>query len=87
MTFRKYGIEVIEIKNLQELLDESDIKQKNLATELGISKSYCSLLINGKRKMSFDIATLISQSTGNTLEEVWSAYNVCRKSMTNSQTC
>lgn len=71
---------MITIKTLQDLLDESDITQKEVAFDLGISESYCSLLVNGKRKMSFDIAIYLSSKINRPLDDIWSAYNVCRKS-------
>lgn len=41
-------------KTLQELLEERGITQKSLCSVLNVSESQVSLLISGKRRMSFE---------------------------------
>ncbi len=57
-----------------------NISQKKVAKSLGISKSYLSLLENGKRRMSLDLASEMANLYGVTVEEILKAYNVCKES-------
>ncbi|MCL5058770.1 MAG: helix-turn-helix domain-containing protein [Actinobacteria bacterium] len=52
--------------------------QKSVAQLVGISKSYLSLLENGRRRMSLDIAEKLSKVYGVTMDDVLKAYKRCR---------
>lgn len=67
-------------KTLKQLREDAGVKQEEMATLLGISASYYSLLENGRRRMSLEMASKISKRIGVSMETVWSAYDVCRKS-------
>ncbi|HBV98069.1 MAG: hypothetical protein JL50_00820 [Peptococcaceae bacterium BICA1-7] len=55
-----------------------DKSQKSVAQLVGISKSYLSLLENGRRRMSLDIAEKLSKVYGVTMDDVLKAYKRCR---------
>lgn len=66
---------------LEEL--RGDISQAEAAEKLGISKSYLSLIENGKRRMSLDMAEKMAKLYGVTVAEILNAYKVCRMSTNN----
>jgi len=55
-----------------------DKSQKSVAQLVGISKSYLSLLENGRRRMSLDIAEKLSKVYEVTMDDVLKAYKRCR---------
>lgn len=48
-------------QTLQEILEEKGITQRSLSKLLNLSESQVSLLINGKRRMSFENGMKIAQ--------------------------
>lgn len=58
---KKEGEEMKKEKTLQEILEEKGIKQKSLCDVLNLSESQVSLLISGKRRMSFENGMKIAQ--------------------------
>lgn len=65
---------------LRDLREKNNLTQEEVARKLGISVSYYSLLENGKRRISLDIARGISQVLRCSLDDVFCAYKVCRTS-------
>lgn len=59
--------------------------QSDIAKTLGISKCYLSLLENGKRRMSLDIAQKLASIYGVTIDEIYNAYKVCIMSTKNDK--
>lgn len=51
-----------------------------VALQLGISKSYLSLIENGNRRMSLEIASKLSRLYCISIDEIYLAYQVCRMS-------
>ncbi len=70
------------MKTLEELRGDRSLTR--VAEEIGISKSYLSLLEKGKRKMSLDIAGGLSNAYGVSVDTILLAYKVCRKSTCSS---
>jgi len=67
---------------LKEIRELKGFSQEEVASDLGISVSYLSLLENGKRRMSIENAQKLANKLGVTLEKIFFAYNVCRMSTT-----
>lgn len=63
-------------------LDELRIKKnktlKQTAEMIGISESYCSLLMRGKRRLSLDNAEKLSKIFGKTIDEIFLLYNFAK---------
>jgi addiction module HigA family antidote len=55
---------------INELIDDMEITQKEFATRLGTTEKVINELINGKTKISKDIAIKLSNATG-TSAELW----------------
>lgn len=65
---------------LKDLRDKSRMTQEQVAQELGISVSYYSLLENGKRRLSLDLAKNLAQILRCSLDDIFYAYKVCNTS-------
>lgn len=62
---------------LKDLRQRSDLTQEQVAQELNISISYYSLLENGKRRLSLDLAKNLAQVLKCSLDDIFYAYKVC----------
>lgn len=60
--------------NLQIIFEEAELRQDILAKEIGISESYLSLIVTGKRKMPFAVAAHLAKKSGRSIELIWGAY-------------
>lgn len=65
--------------NLQELLASKGVSQVDLINDLKCSESQVSLLVNGKRKMSVEVAAIIAKRLGVTIEVVFDALNLTKR--------
>ncbi len=70
------------METLRTLREHSGKTQEQVAVDLEISVSYYSLLENGKRRLSLDRAERLARSLNRTLDEVYRAYRVGRRSTT-----
>ena len=65
--------------NLQELLASKGVNQVDLMDDLNCSESQVSLLVNGKRKMTVEVAAIIAKRLGVTIEVVFEALNLTKR--------
>lgn len=49
--------------NLKEYLDKYKITLTEMASRIGVSKNFLSMVLHGKRKLSLDIALVIRKET------------------------
>lgn len=56
-----------------------DLSLGEVASAMGISESYCSLLLGGHRRMSFENAWKLSKILSVSLEELYESYVYTRK--------
>lgn len=61
--------------HIKRIIKKKNIKQIDLAKELGISESHISLMLMKKRRMNMDQAYRVSQFMGLTLDELYEALN------------
>jgi len=74
------------VKQLKTLADvRGDMPLTTVADMVGISKSYLSLLENGKRRMSLDMAEKLGNIYGVSVDVILHAYKVCRLSTNRTQ--
>lgn len=63
--------------SLKQSRIEAGLTQSCMARKLGISSSYYCLLENGKRRITLDLALLISQIMDKPLEDIFTYSNKC----------
>lgn len=68
--------------NLQELIASKGITQVELMSVLGCSESQVSLLVNGKRKMSLDVAGKLAEKLSVSVDDIFLALNLTKRQMT-----
>lgn len=56
---------------LQLLIKKRNIKQRELAKQLGISNSALSLIVNGKSVPTLKVALKIARAVNMTVEDLW----------------
>lgn len=66
-------------QTLQEILEEKGIKQKSLCDILNLSESQVSLLISGKRRMSFENGMKIAQKIKVSPKVIFLALNFAKR--------
>lgn len=71
--------------NLQELIASKGITQVELMSVLGCSESQVSLLVNGKRKMSLDVAGKLAEKLAVSVDDIFLALNLTKRQMTSKQ--
>ena len=65
--------------DLQELLASKGVTQVELMDDLNCSESQVSLLVNGKRKMTVEVAAIIAKRLGVTIEVIFDALNLTKR--------
>lgn len=65
--------------DLQELLASKGVAQVELMDDLNCSESQVSLLVNGKRKMTVEVAAIIAKRLGVTIEVIFDALNLTKR--------
>jgi plasmid maintenance system antidote protein VapI len=58
---------------IKELMKDRDIKLKEMAIELECSKQHVSYMVNGKRKISLERASVFANKLGITLDDFYKA--------------
>lgn len=66
-------------RTLQEMLEDANVKQKELARLLCLDESTISLKISGKRKMSLDEAAIIAERLKTTSDQIHCALNFAKR--------
>lgn len=66
-------------QTLQEILEEKGIKQKSLCDILNLSELQVSLLISGKRRMSFENGMKIAQKIKVSPKVIFLALNFAKR--------
>ncbi len=69
------------LKTLQSILIEQHLTQTKLCNELKISEAQMSLLINGKRRMSIDIAAKIAMRLKISIDDIFEALNFAKSNV------
>lgn len=75
----KKAVSMLCDKTLQQLLDEANIKQVEMAKVLNLSESQVSLLVNGKRRMNIDVAAVFANQLNTTIDVIYKAINFDRR--------
>ena len=65
--------------DLQELIASKGVTQVELMDDLNCSESQVSLLVNGKRKMTVEVAAIIAKRLGVTIEVIFDALNLTKR--------
>lgn len=65
--------------NLQELIASKGVTQVELMGVLNCSESQVSLLINGKRRMSLEVASKLASKLNVTIDDIFSALNFTKR--------
>lgn len=74
----KKAVGILCNKTLQQLLDEANIKQVEMARILNLSESQVSLLVNGKRRMNMDVAAVFANQLNTTIDVIYKAINFAK---------
>ena len=64
--------------DLQELLTSKGVTQVELTSVLNCSESQVSLLVNGKRRMTVDVAYKLAQKLNVTTDDIFLALNMTK---------
>ena len=65
--------------DLQELIASKGVSQIELASVLNCSESQVSLLVNGKRRMTVDVAYTIAKKINVSTDEIFFALNLTKR--------
>ena len=65
--------------DLQELIASKGVSQVELASVLNCSESQVSLLVNGKRRMTVDVAYTIAKKLNVSTDEIFFALNLTKR--------
>ena len=65
--------------DLQELIASKGVSQIELASVLNCSESQVSLLVNGKRRMTVDVAYTIAKKLNVSTDEIFFALNLTKR--------
>ena len=65
--------------NLQELITSKGVTQVELMNVLDCSESQVSLLINGKRRMTLEVARKLADKLGVSLDDIFLALNFTKR--------
>ena len=65
--------------NLQELIASKGINQVELASALHYSEAQVSLLVNGKRRMTVDVAYKIARILNVSTDDIFFALNLTKR--------
>lgn len=70
---------MVKEKTLQELLDEKGITQVSLMPILNLSEPQISLLVNGKRRMSLEVAVKIAKKLRVSINTIFLAIDFAKR--------
>lgn len=71
--------------DLQELIASKGVTQIELSSVLNCSESQVSLLVNGKRRMTVDVAYKLAQHLKVTTDDIFLALNMTKRNVRKAQ--